>query len=149
MKKSKIKQKVALALVAFTLVTGVVATNAKAINNSDTNWSFSTFGNKDEGQTMTDPREKTDTSPAYSKVEHYYGKSGDYLQMFVVDADGNDFNTRIVKTVTGSGQYSISSYAYEERGKADVRLRFYAPWRAFYSWSASGVWSPDSLGRYN
>lgn len=147
MKKSKIKQKLALALVAFALVTGVVATNAKAANTSDTVWGFSTFG--DAGTNYTDARLKTNTTPGYSNVQSYNGRSGDYLQMYLVDSNKSDFHSRIVKTVSGPGQYSVSSYAYEDRGQVNVRMAFYAPWRATYSWGASGLWSPDSTRTYN
>jgi hypothetical protein len=145
--KLKVGKKVVASLLAVGLIAGVGVTNAKAANTSDTGWNFTTFG--DTGTNYTDPRQKQDSTPAYSNVQTYNGKSGDYLQMYLVDSNRGDFRTRIVKTVSGPGQYSVSSYAYEDRGQVDVRMAFYAPWRLTYSWSASGLWSPDSTRTYN
>ena len=124
-----------------------VQTNIKAANTSDTYWSFSTFG--DKGTRYTDPRVKENTTPGYSNIQNYNGKNGDYIQMYLVDSNKSDFRKRIVKTVTGPGQYSVSSYAYEDRGKVLVRMAFYSPYRIAYSWEASGLWSPDSTKTYN
>ncbi|MFT8350439.1 hypothetical protein [Clostridium saccharoperbutylacetonicum] len=146
-----IKSKFVKTLVASLLTVGVIAgyagTSAYAKNNSDTGWSFSVFG--DEGTQYTDSREKQDNSKAYCKINNYNGKDDDYLQMYLVDGNKHKFSKTPVKTVTGTGEYSITNYAYEDRKKTPVRIAFYAPYRNFYTWSASGVWSPDSSGSYN
>ena len=75
---------------------------------------------------------------------------GDYVQMWVVDQAYNNLQGCISpKTAYGNGQYSIHSYAYEKIGNSPVTIGFYAPYRYSYSWSASGVWSPDSTREYN
>lgn len=142
----KLKDKLIVsALFSFAIACSIF-TNVFAGNTSDTYWSFSTFG--DKGTKYTDPRLKTDTTPAYVNVVTYTGKSDDYLQMYLVDSNYQDFHQRLVKTVSGPGQYSVHSYAYEDRGQVYVRMAFYAPYRWFYSWSASGYWSPDSTRTY-
>ena len=147
--KSKFGKKMAVALLAVGIIAGSVATNVKAASTSDTSWDFKTFGNS--GTNYTDTRSKTDISKAYVNVQVYNGRSGDYLQMYLVDSNYGDFTKhgRVVKTVSGPGQYSVTNWAFEERGAVPVRMAFYAPWRPTYSWAASGLWSPDSTGTYN
>lgn len=145
-----IKSRYVKTLVASLLTVGVIAgyagTSAYAKNNSDTEWSFSVFG--DKGTSYTDARKKEDNSKAYCKVENYNGKDDDYLQVYVVDSNKKKFSKTFTKTISSEGQYSISNMAYEDKGETKIRLAFYAPYRFSYSWSADGVWSPDSSGTY-
>lgn|GEM_PF-3568807 len=145
--KMKIFKKIANTLLILGAIAGGICTNVNAANVKDSDWNYFTFGNT--GTNYTDTRQKQDTTPAYSNVIEYNGRSGDYLQMYLVDSNKGDFHSRIVKTVHGPGQYSVSSYAYEDRGIVNVKMAFVAPWRLSYSWSANGHWSPDSTRSYN
>ena len=145
-----IKSKFVKTLVASLLTVGAIAgyagTSAYAKNNDDTEWSFSVFG--DKGTCYTEARTKEDPSKVYCKIDNYNGEDDDYLQLYVVDSGKKKFSKTFPRTVTSEGQYSISSMAYEDKGITKVRLAFYAPYRYTYTWSADGVWSPDSSRDY-
>lgn len=145
--KSKYVKTLSAMLLTVGVITGYTGINAYAKNNEDTEWAFEVFGK--QGTSYTDARTKEDKSKVYCQVKEYNtSDDDDYLQMYVVDSNKKKFSKTFVKTVTGEGQYSISSMAYEDRGQTRVRLAFYAPYRYTYTWNASGVWSPDSSGDY-
>jgi hypothetical protein len=70
--------------------------------------------------------------------------------MWVTDANHNSLQgNQPQKTVYDKGQYSIHSKAYETNGDSQVTIGMYTAYEYFSSWSASGVWSPDSTRTYN
>lgn len=150
MLKNKFAKKLAASMLVLGVVSGAILTNVKAANTADHYWQFYKELGNAGNHYIPELRSKTNTTPAYVKISYWEGKSGDYVQMWVVDQDHNSLQGGIpVKTVSGNGQYSIHSNAYETIGNSPVTIGFYAPYRNFRSWSASGVWSPDSTKNYN
>lgn len=148
--KNKFTKKIAVSLLVAGTVCGAIFTNIQAANTDDHYWQFYKELGNSGNHYISELRSKTDTTPAYVKISYWEGRSDDYVQMWVADQNHNSLQGGIpCKTVSGMGQYSIHSNAYELKGNSLVTIGFYAPWRATYSWSASGVWSPDSTREYN
>lgn len=149
MLKNKFAKKLLASLLIVGAISGTIYTNVQAANTTDHYWQFYKELGNSGNHYLPELRSKTDISPAYAQISYWEGRSGDYVTMWVVDQDHNSLQGGIAgKTAYGNGQYSIHSMAYEQIGNSPVTLGFYAPWRA-YSWSASGVWSPDSTREYN
>lgn len=119
-----------------------------AANAADTEWSYNVGGNSDDVR-YTSKREKTNNSKAYMKVSNFSGKSDDRLKVTLVDQSGNKFSTDYPRSIKGTGEYSLTNMANEDRGVCKVKIKMWSnEFRWFYTWSANGVWSPDSIGTY-
>lgn len=151
MVRNKFAKKIAACLLSIGVLSGVIYTNVQAANTSDTYWQFyKEFGNA--GARHTDGRVKYNDTPAYVKISYYEGGRGDYIQMTVTDTSKEHVSLRgdqKVVTAYGTGQYSVHNRAYEKRRQTPVCIEMWAPYRQWTSWSASGVWSPDSTRSYD
>jgi hypothetical protein len=116
-----------------------------ANNSSDTSYVFNfPLG---VSTTYTDARAKVDNSSAYMKLQKLVGSTSASYTASVVREDGSNFSKTWYYTFNSShinqGRYLLN-YAYEDDGNVKVRIK---ATRGAYKndFSASGVWSPDSI----
>lgn len=131
-----------IAAVALSLITTLgFAAPALANNHRDTEWSF-TLTSYDIGR--TGPRQKQDDSYTYAKLN----KKSDKGQVQVwVERTYQKPDVKSAHIYLSVGQEGrISQYAYEMYGKVQVSLcvRDANPKNGM-RYSASGLWSPDSV----
>ncbi len=118
---------------------------------TDQAWDYSVGGNKNDIY-YTPKRYKSTDSSVYCKVSKFSEKrkTGDVLRAIIVDGDKDEFSKSFMKTMDRKTEYEIANYAYEDTHGCDVRIKFWSrDWRPFYTWTASGVWSPDCYGSFN
>ena len=131
-----------------TLIGCQYVTKAYAAGNvTDSKWSYKVGGNKDSIR-YTEARKKLDDTSAYIKVSKFTNKkSNDRLYTNLVKSNGSFFSKSWKRVLTGTGEYYIQNYAYEDNNGpgAWVKLIFDSDYRWTYTWEAKGLWSPDSV----
>lgn len=150
-KKNFIKKLTTTALLGG-VIAGMLATNGVAANVEDHYWQLYQVLGDSGWHYISESRSKTNTSAAYVNLTGASNRqSGDTLCAIVTDQYGNSLQGRIgAQDIEEYNKgYSIHSMAYETIGNSPVKLGFYAPYRYTYSWSAWGLWSPDSTHDYN
>ncbi|MDF2504701.1 hypothetical protein [Clostridium sp.] len=149
MLKNKLTKKILASLLIFGAISGSIYTNVQAANTSDSYWQFYKELGNAGNHYIPGTREKQDATAAYVNIT-YDQRPGTNITMWVTDANHNSLQgNQPMKTVSNNGQYSIHNKAYETNGKSEVTIGFYTAYDYFSSWSASGVWSPDSTKTYN
>lgn len=150
-KKKSLKRKaLSLALMGAMLVSVKLCENTFAANVTDTAWSYN-IGGDSNNTAYTQSRNKTDKSKAYIKLERFTGKSDDQLIVEMVKENYGVFSKRYTRALQTQGKYSLTNYAYEDnKCTAPVRIKMKSNTnRWFYTWTASGQWSPDSTRVYD
>lgn len=136
------KMAVTLTIVSLVSVFTGLPVSAASPNCQDTSWTFY-ITSSSNGKTPV--RSKNNTSSVYVHV-----KNVPYLYISAkaigVDNLGREYNDTIGGEVKlYKGKYSIQSWIYE-RGRRNARLNIRKG--AVTGKYASGVWSPDSVGKY-
>lgn len=155
MKRKRMKKVITMCTLAASIFAIGATLKVQAKNNADTYWAFNKLGDgiydNNLSSFCTPCREKQDTSKVYfypTKLTNK--KSNDYMQVWVVDPNFRNFDRYWVRTISSTGQYSITNWAYEQyNAPIGCRVRAYAPYRSNYTWYACGWWSPDSSRTYN
>lgn len=150
--KKKILKKIALSSLLVLIIGSKYVANTCWANCKDSSWNYNVGGNTDDVR-YTFSRTKENTSKAYCYIKNFSNKeSSDGLIVDLVDGNsGKKFSKSWPRTLYSAGKYSITNYAYEDRGSAcSVKLKFSSTnFRWTYTWSAAGLWSPDSSKNYS
>ncbi len=142
-------RKILVTVMAVIMVLGLFSSIASASNNVDEYFAFQV--NANGYTTTTNVRSKTDTSPLYLLFYTIQNHNSAYVRT-VAGANGTNLTQDpqgyMLNHVTCSVgvQYSIHSTIYES-GYSTAQLAF-ASRNYLNSEYMTGVWSPDSVGRY-
>ena len=131
------RRKIAAFLMAATMVTSMGAMTANANNHADTVYAF----NFNQSERRTDYREKQDDSSSYMKcisteapyTAHVYGYK-----------DGKIYDRSLGNTY----QFNSGTVRFMLNNVYETGMRYagiYGTRNYGYSYTASGVWSPDSI----
>ncbi|WP_077615493.1 hypothetical protein [Caenibacillus caldisaponilyticus] len=142
----KFGKKVYLFVLAIAVLLSIGTITAFANNYSDTNFSF-TFAPQSSAPVYTQARAKTDHSSSYMKLKSLSRSDGAYYAS-VVRKDHTNFSKtwtyRFDRTDLNVGRYLLN-YAYEDDGETFVRIKATRAVSPNIGFTASGVWSPDSI----